>query len=60
VFVNFRIRRLVSWAERSQTPVKPSSVGHTLCIVTTLATALAVTYLQLLTGMHAATEWLVR
>ncbi|MGA7221020.1 MAG: hypothetical protein WBX38_22075 [Candidatus Sulfotelmatobacter sp.] len=57
--VNARIARLIAWPERQHTSsislLPPFALGAAAFIV-----ALAFSYGDLLVGMHAATEWLVR
>jgi len=57
--VDARVKRLVAWTERPQTPARAYSWRYAWCAAATLA-ALAVTYSDLLVRVHAATEWLVR
>lgn len=57
--MNVRIERLVAWNEEMQ--LQPRALSRR-SLVAALATLilLAATYSQLLIGVHAATEWLVR
>jgi beta-lactamase regulating signal transducer with metallopeptidase domain len=58
--VNARVARLIAWEERRQNSIPGSSLRYAMCAAAALVAALAVSYSQMLVGMHAATEWLVR
>ena len=58
--VNARVGRLIAWEERRQNPISGSSLRYATFAAVALVAALAVSYSQMLVGMHAATEWLVR
>jgi beta-lactamase regulating signal transducer with metallopeptidase domain len=58
--VNARVGRLIAWEERRQNSIPGSSLRYAMCAAVALVAALAVSYSQMLVGMHAATEWLVR
>jgi len=60
--VNARVGRLIAWEERRQKPISEWgwSLRYTTFAAVALVAALAVSYGQMLVGMHAATEWLVR
>ncbi len=58
--VNARVGRLIAWEERRQNSIPGSSLRYAMCAAVVLVAALAVSYSQMLVGMHSATEWLVR
>jgi beta-lactamase regulating signal transducer with metallopeptidase domain len=58
--VNARVARLIAWEERRQNPIPGSSLRYAVFAAVALVAALAVSYSHMLSGMHAATEWLVR
>lgn len=58
--VNARVERLIAWTERRQTPARRDWLGYPLGLAAVAVTTLAVTYSELLIGVHTATEWLMR
>jgi beta-lactamase regulating signal transducer with metallopeptidase domain len=58
--VNARVGRLIAWEERRQNPISRWSLRYATFAAVALVAALAASYSQVLVGMHAATEWLVR
>jgi hypothetical protein len=58
--VNARVERLLAWTERQQQSANRYSFGCSLCAMAAMLAMMAVYYTELLVGVHAATEWLVR
>ena len=57
--ISARVERLLTWSAPRRQPLRPS---HWYVLAAPLATVatLAIAYSQILAGVHAATEWLVR
>jgi hypothetical protein len=59
--MNARIERLIAWKdERSVRSSHGLSSWHGLSVAAITITIFALTYSQLLSEVHTATEWLVR
>lgn len=56
--LNARVQRLFTWSQRPTAPNRTSRIVVPTVLATILC--LAATYSSVLSGMHAATEWLVR
>jgi beta-lactamase regulating signal transducer with metallopeptidase domain len=58
--LNARVERLIAWTEPRQNTAPQYSVRYLLCAASAVVITFAVTYSELLVGVHTATEWLVR
>jgi hypothetical protein len=58
--MNARVERLLAWNEVRCIPLRRTSSWYGLAAVLATIAIFAVTYTQLLTRVHTATEWLVR
>jgi len=58
--MNARVERLVAWSDARVLPGEPGSAWYAVGAGFAALAIFAVSYSQLLIGVHAATEWLVR
>ena len=58
--VNVRVERLVAWSEERRVPDGRYSSWQIACAGLATLAVLVMTYSQMLTRVHVATEWLVR
>ena len=58
--MNARVERLLEWTESRRTPIRRHSSWYGLAAALATIAVFSVTYTQLLTHVHTATEWLVR
>lgn len=58
--VNARVERLIAWSDERRTRRQNFSSWYALAATLAALVLFTATYSQLLLGMHAATEWLVR
>jgi len=58
--MNARVERLLAWTESGRMPIRRHSSWYGLAAALATIAVFSVTYTQLLTHLHTATEWLVR
>jgi len=58
--MNARVERLIRWTDERREAPRQLSIGYGLGAAVIIVTFFAFTYLQLLSELHTATEWLMR
>jgi len=58
--MNARVERLLAWTELRRVPLRKNSSWYGVAAALATIAIFSVTYTQLLTHVHTATEWLVR
>jgi hypothetical protein len=58
--VNARVERLISWSDERRLQPQKWSIRSGLALALGTLTVCAAVYSQLLSGIHTATEWLMR